>query len=749
MRLRAELAGVVVAACGLVAAAPRAAAQAGGADVIRRGLAHGGARPPAGFYTLARRPGAFEFSHGWLEKARRVRQARQARRARGAWRQLNQAATVTPGAAAVAAPATAVGGTLRYPTFLPLFSNTSAPDAVLMDTAAVARRFWGTLPAPANPYSVTTYYQEVSGGRLTVTGTVIDTIRLPQTDTFYEGNAGCQGLCGSSGVPTLIRDLVRAADATVNFAAFADSATGYVPAVVILDPQVGGECLLLYSPAQQSIWAHRFSLSGWAQGGNGPGAYQTNDTINGHPVVIDDYIIQGGQGGQGGCTPGALAPIGTVTHETGHLFGLPDLYDTGDLTEGLGHWDLMASGNEQKPSRPAHMSAWTLATLGWVAEVPLAASQTVTTGPIETGDTAFAVPLAGTNEFFLLENRQPIGSDSMMAGPGLMIYHLDTLLMGQRLGSNSVNAIVPHALAVEEAAGDTGLNCTYPQPCNDRGDAGDPFPGTSGNTVFGPASLPAARTNARVPVPLKIDSIQQVPPSGAVRFRITFGGLTTVAASDTAARVQVDGVRTPVFRDLLASGSTHTIGIDTAQLSTNGRVGYRFTSWSDHLPAQHTITGSTAGATYTALVARRYLMNLSIIGPGTVGTTRAIDPVAGSFLTEGDSVTLTPVPEAGSAFVGWSVDTVTGAQVLALKAVRPYSLVATFAGTADVLTQLLTGRSVLTGGQVVVLDGLGNNTGRLDLGDFVAWLDRNPGALAARRGAGLRAGPGAGAGARR
>jgi len=743
VRLRADVGGVIVAVAGLLAAAPRAGAQAGGggADVIRRGLVHGGARPPAGFFrTLAADPGAFEFRHGWLERARGVRQARQALRARGAWRQLNQAAVRSPGAAAVAASATAVGGTLRYPTFLPLFSNTGAADAAVMDTAAIAQRFWGTLPAPANPYSVTTYYQEVSGGRLTVTGTVIDTIRVSQTDGFYSGGFQCKGLCGTTGVPDLVAELVQHADSTVDFAPFADPATGIVPAIVVLDPQVGAECYLLYPQSVANIWAHRFSLSGWQAFRVGPGPVTTRDSVNGHPVVIDDYIIQGGQGGQNGCTPGVLAPIGTVTHETGHLFGLPDLYDTSELTEGLGHWDLMASGNEQKPYRPAHMSAWTLATLGWITELPVTASRSVTLGPIETGDTAVVVPVAGTNEFYLLENRQPIGSDSMMAGPGLMVYHLDTLLMSQRLFTNAVNAIVPHALAVEEAAGDTGLDCIYPSSCNDRGDPGDPFPGTSGNPAFGPGTLPAARTNAGAPVPLRVDSIQQLAPSGAMRLRITLGGLTTVAASDTAASVQVDGVRTRVFRDLLADGSTHGLAIDTLQLSANGRTDYRFTSWSDHQPAQHTITGSAAGATYTALVARRYLMNIAIIGPGAVSATRPIDRVAGSFLSEGDTVTLTPVPDSGSAFVGWSVDTVTGAQALAFRMARPYSLVATFAGSRDVLSQLFTGRSVLTGGQVVVLDGLGNNNGRLDLGDVVAWLDRNPGALHAPAGARLRAG---------
>ena len=717
---------IVVTAVSLAGAAS-ALAQQGGADVIRRGLAHRGARPPAGFYRfVASHPGAFEFKHGWLARARQVRRNRQALRAAGAWRQLNQRMAVT----APAASATAVSGALRYPTFLPLFSNTVAADSALQNPSAVASEFWGTTAAP--PYSITTYYQEISGGRLTVTGTVLPPIRVSQTDTFYSGGSACQGFCGG-GVPTLIEELLRHADSTVNFADYADSATGYVPAIVILDPQVGGECYLVYDPAANSIWAHRFSLSGW-----GVGPYVTHDSINGVPVKVDDYIIQGGQGGSGGCTPGQLAPIGTVTHETGHLFGLPDLYDVTYQTEGIGQWDLMSEGNELTPTRPAHMSAWTLSQMGWIAEVPLTASQTVTASPIEIGDTAYVVPLgaATPDEMFVVENRQPIGSDSMMHGPGLMIYHLDTLLMRERgldapyPYTNTVNAGLPHALAVEEAAGDTGLNCTWPAACNDRGDAGDPFPGTSGNTAFGPSTTPAARTNEGAPAGIRIDSIQQLAPFGAMRFRLTVGGITMVAASDTTASVIVDGVRTDVFRGIFADGSTHTIAMDSAQTSANGRVRYLFASWSDGLARQHTITGASAGASYTADVIHRYLFQITVLGGGSVSATRTIDP-AGSFLAEGDSVTLTPVPAVGSAFVGWSVDTVTGAHVLALKAVRPYSLVATFAGTADVVRQLLTDRSSLTAGQLVVLDGLGNNNRQFDVGDFVAWLDRNAGVLSA------------------
>jgi M6 family metalloprotease-like protein len=633
-----------------LAGAARARAQSGGgvADIVRRGWIHGHARPPVGFYgVVARDPHAFEFRHGWLERARLVRENRQALRARGAFNLMNAESQLL---AASPQTATAVSGTLRYPTFLPFFSNTSAADSALMDSAQVQNKFWGTTTAP--PYSVTTYYQEISAGRLTVTGDVIGRgIKLTSPDTFYAGGTyqgqPCQGLCPVSRVPTLILEMLRKADSLgVDFSPYADPATDTVPGIVILDPQVGGECYQVYSPSSKNIWAHRYSLSGW-----GVGAYTTKSTINGHAVVIDDYIIQGGQGGNGGCTAGQLAPIGTVTHETGHLFGLPDLYDTDPsfLTEGLGHWDLMSSGNEQKPYRPAHMSAWSLSFLGWISEVPVTTTQTITTGPIELSDTAFVVPMAGApHEFFLLENRQPIGSDSMMHGPGLMIYHLDTTLMRQRMPANVVNAVQPHALRVLEAAGDTGLDCTYPAACNDRGDAGDPFPGTSNNTILGAATRPAATTNTGAFAGVTIDSIQQVVPFGAMRFRVVFG------------------------------------------------------------PAQ-------------------YLARLTVSAGGTVTASPAIDTANGTYFAAGDTVMLTAIPDSGQSFVGWTGDTTSSAPVLKLRMTRSFQVRANFAAPGDIVNELLTGGSPITAQALQALDLLGNNNGRFDLGDLVAWLDRNPG----------------------
>src|SRR5206468_9289811 len=89
--------------------------------------------------------------------------------------------------------------------------------------------------------------------------------------------------------------------------------------------------------------------------------YPTQDDWPGHPgqkIKISDYILQPAVGGATNCNTSQIMPIGTVAHETGHGFGLPDLYDTQGPTEGIGQWGLMSSGSFTSPLSPARMEAW-------------------------------------------------------------------------------------------------------------------------------------------------------------------------------------------------------------------------------------------------------------------------------------------------------------------------------------------------------------------------------------------------------
>src|SRR3989442_10256054 len=88
-------------------------------------------------------------------------------------------------------------------------------------------------------------------------------------------------------------------------------------------------------------------------------------------VCSSDLILESGLGGVTGCDVTQIMPIGTVAHETGHGFGLPDLYSTDGSSEGIGEYGLMSSGNYTTGVSPSRMDAWSLNELGWVTRSPV------------------------------------------------------------------------------------------------------------------------------------------------------------------------------------------------------------------------------------------------------------------------------------------------------------------------------------------------------------------------------------------
>src|SRR6266545_7166880 len=281
-------------------------------------------------------------------------------------------------------------------------------------------------------------------------------------------------------------------------------------------------------------------------------------------------------------------PIGTAAHEFGHALALPDLYDTGpgNPTEGSGEWGLMGSGNFTSPPSPSRMEAWSLNELGWVSLQPLSTTGNYLLDPAATSRTGVYIRPPGPNprgESFLVENRQggPAGlADSAVirrhcqtsfqpvtCPGGLLIWHVDSSKIagsGFRQ-NNTVNSGSIHGLVLEEADGLRQLWCAS-AGCN-RGDAGDPYPGVSGNTAFVFRTNPAATMNSTGGFAgFGVDQITQVVPAGQMSFRLRFGSLTVVRASDTTVTIQFDAANYNAFRDLLDDGSSHTVGFVDGRL---------------------------------------------------------------------------------------------------------------------------------------------------------------------------------------
>jgi M6 family metalloprotease-like protein len=508
-------------------------------DVEWLGRLQGGAKPPPGYYDLLRsNPNAFRFSgrNGWIQRGRRVAELRRRQRGR-MMLQPNVGRVVGEGVVqglAAAQPGGILSGDLNVPVFLVVYENTdSAHIATTVTRSALETRLYGADPAP--PYSVHTYYRELSNDQLRVNGTVFDWARVPQADTVYEG-AG-SGIGADSKVAELIGEIVSVWDATVDFGQFDNDGPdglpnsgdddGYVDAVVVMHPEVDGSCVVLNPPSGGNIWAHSYSRSSWL--GYGPAT--TNDaSANGGNILVDDYIIQGGQGGDDSCTDDEPQAMGLVAHETGHVLGLPDLYDTIGSGSGIGRWGLMGSGNRQVSTRPAHLTAWSKSQLGWVTEVLVDVDSTLDVSPVVTADTTYVVPVPNTTEYFILENRQRIGSDSMLFEPGLLVWHVDAFLASVR--GNNVNGFTPYAMALVQADGRDDLLAG-----TNRGDSGDPFPGLESNTTLGACTTPSTQTNDGSPSLVSVESITQLEPFGAMRADIRFEVPGPIAIVDSTPEV--------------------------------------------------------------------------------------------------------------------------------------------------------------------------------------------------------------------
>ena len=686
----------------------------------------------------------------WRRQARAVRALRARLLSRRNFGALNAPMAV---AGAPLASGAAVSGVLRVPALLFKFKDT--PAAQLRTAGQYNDVLFAASPTGASagrPYTYRSYYEQMSNGLFSVQGKSYGYAALDSNEVTYTGVAGtctgnpynntnCNGLFSDQAVARMqggLREALRKVDSQVDWTQYDFDGDSVVDLVVFIQPAMDGAC---GGTTNNHLWSHRFVLTG--------GSYATHsrDAL-GRRIVVADYTLQSGLGGADGCDTSQMMPVGTVAHETGHGFGLPDLYDTSNKTEGIGEYSLMGSGNYTSPFSPSRMDAWSLSQLGWVTVVPLRTDGTFSFGAAPTSDTAFYLPVGGANprgEYFLLENRQQVQADSSVVhyhcqvwfntgspppcGGGLLIYHVDSAQITSALSANQVDSGPIHGLAVVQADArgnldaDPNTACSGAAPtCSDRGDAGDLYPGPTGNVAFTPTSVPAAVRNADgLAAGLVLDQITQLVPNGTMRFRLRYP-VWVVRATDSTAVIQFDGVTYHLFRDILTPSSVHSVSVADTQYTAGGRTRQVFASWSGGQSRSFSYTAGTTPETLTVTLARSQQVHYSTTSGGTISGSVPSD----TFVTEGAPVTLTATDTSAlRTFQGWAGDTVTKNLSITLPMGRPYSVRAVFLeafSTAQVVAQLLNGSSTLTAAQLGDLDQLGNNSGGFDLGDFLAWV---------------------------
>lgn len=360
------------------------------------------------------------------------------------------------------------------------------------------------------------YYLANSHGELDLDITVIGwyTASRPRVQYGQKDAQGNSNPSYNSNVQELVAQTIDSAEAAgINFADYDNDGDGDMDGLVIFHAGFGAE-----QGKNGYIWSHRWTL--W---GNNDRFYDG--------VTIKNYCINPSKRDFNNGT--TQVRIGVVSHEFGHVLGLPDLYDTDDASEGAGEWCIMSGGGWlNKESNPCRMNAWCKMQMDWMTPTTISTNGKYTLINSTDSNTALRINTSLSNEYFLLENRQRKTWDKFLPGRGMILWHINTNMADNYslFGQNNVNTDTSMlGVGVVQADGLRELERNV-----NRGNLGDPYPGSSNNTTFSDVSFPRSTLHEKdingnpMSSNITIVNIEQQPDS---TITFNFGGIPAAAFS--------------------------------------------------------------------------------------------------------------------------------------------------------------------------------------------------------------------------
>ncbi len=356
--------------------------------------------------------------------------------------------------------------------------------AILVDfsdrPAQINASFYDTLLFSSSRGTLRQYYDEVSYNNLhIVTNNLPSTLgwlRMPHPSSYYANGQNGFGPYPQN-IARLAEDALAVADSLIDFSDYDNNLDGTIDGVMIIH---AGQT------AQVTGSNNDFkTCMDWV-----------NDRfLSFDELLADRFTFCGEYSRTQSCDN-----LGAFAHEVGHMvWSLPDLYDYTYSSRGIDDWSLMSGGSWNGGGAvPAHPDAWSRLEARFVRPINITTTRWNLAIPcVERSPVIYRILPNGwlrdtLNQYYLMENRQRIGSDSTLPGNGLMIYHIDDQ---QRNGwTPENNPWYPESpdsgnylVALEQADGRWSLEH------NAAADAGDPYPGTSNNRAYTDASTPNSR----------------------------------------------------------------------------------------------------------------------------------------------------------------------------------------------------------------------------------------------------------------
>ena len=368
-------------------------------------------------------------------------------------------------------------------------------------------------------YSQTTgtlwdYYKKISYGTLDIVTVNLPSstnwLTAPQTYSYYvNGNNGFGTY--PQNAQKLAEDAVLLANPFVNYSNYDNNADGYVDALFIVHAGPGAE----YTGSVNDIWSHAWSLY---------------TTYNLDGVNISRYSMEP----EYWQTPGDMT-IGVYAHEMGHAaFGLPDLYDTDNSSEGLGNWSVMAGGSwgGGLGNSPAYPDAWSHAQMGFLTPTIITANvNSFAVLNSENNASGYILYPHGTagKEYFLVENRQKTNFDNSLPNSGLCVYHVDenVTTVNTKEWYPGYTSNGHYMVALEQADGLWEL-----EKLINRGNTGDVFPGSTFKTSFNNSTTPNSKDYNSASTGVAVNNISVSGSTIYVNFEtISLPTVTTTTAT--------------------------------------------------------------------------------------------------------------------------------------------------------------------------------------------------------------------------